>query len=375
MRFSGSANQDIQRWIDKGLIDAAKAAQLKDEISSNNGGFGLGGILSILGAVLIGSALLTLIASNWESFPRIGRVVLVFAAIALGYMIGAWREIKGDTVFAQVFYLVSAIAFGGGIALIGQMYHLSGDAASAALVWTLGTLSGAILLRSFALSQMSGVIGLFYVSSAFSEQSWHSGSYLWVGLLIAVIVAIVSRWNNSRAGLHTAAWMLLALCAFYRFSSDSFSRVQPIDMLFAFGGAALFFAMAFWESTLERITNFAQPLLAYTLALSFSAFAVIQVFDSYQAGSVAIYGLIVIAISVAALMLKGQDHRNVRVLCYCAFGAEILYLASVTIGSLLGTSAFFLVAGVIVLIIAYLVVRIEKQIKSTPRSVSAGVSS
>lgn len=375
MRFSGSANQDIQRWIDKGLIDAAKATQLKDEISSNNSGFGLGGILSILGAVLIGSALLMLIASNWESFPRIGRVGLVFAVIALGYVIGAWWELKGDTVFAQVFYLVSAIAFGGGIALIGQMYHLSGDAASAALVWTLGTLSGAILLRSFALSQMSGVIGLFYVSSAVSEQSWHSGAYLWVGLLIAVIVAFVSRWNNSRAGLHTAMWLLLTLCALYRFSGNSFDSVQPIDMLFAFGGAALFFAIAFWESTIERITRFAQPLLAYALALSFIAFAVIQVFDSYQAGSVAIYGLIVIAIAVAALMFKGQNHRDVRVLCYCAFGAEILYLASVTVGSLLGTSAFFLVAGVIVLIIAYLVVRIERQIKSTSRPISAGVPS
>jgi uncharacterized membrane protein len=92
----------------------------------------------------------------------------------------------------------------------------------------------------------------------------------------------------------------------------------------------------------------------------FSAFTVLQIGYSHDKSSTALLGLIVLALSVGALLLKGRDHGGVRALAYTAFGAEILYLASETIGSLLGTSAFFLLSGIIVMVIAWLMIRIEK---------------
>ena len=44
-----------------------------------------------------------------------------------------------------------------------------------------------------------------------------------------------------------------------------------------------------------------------------------------------------------------------------------MYLAFVTVGSLIGTSAFFLFAGLIVLFIAFVVIRIEKRMKANRR--------
>jgi uncharacterized membrane protein len=362
MSFSVSIQKDIKRWLDKGLIDAGTAQRLSTEAASHRGGFGLGAVLGVLGALLLGAAIITLIASNWDAIPRLGRVLGVFMLIWVGYLGGAWRETKGDTVFSQVLYLQAAISFGGGIALIGQMYHMSGDQATAALVWAIGTLVAALLLRSANLVAMTGFIGIFYLFSAFDYESWHKFGYLWVAPLLALGVIVASRFNKSRLGFHTAIWLLFGTLIAYRLNYGDHDNV--IDFVAAFGGAALFLLVAFFEEPIDNITDFARALLGYLLLLSFAGFMFLQLSNYNDVGGNMIMGLLVIALSVGALILKGRDHGAVRALAYTAFGSEILYLASLTVGSLLGTSVFFLLSGVIVLIIAWLVVRIEKRIKN-----------
>ena len=75
-------------------------------------------------------------------------------------------------------------------------------------------------------------------------------------------------------------------------------------------------------------------------------------------------GVAVIALTVAALALKGRDHRPVRSLSYLVFSAEVLWLAYFTIGSLIGSAAFFFLIGIFVIALAFLVVRMEKRFKS-----------
>ena len=65
--------------------------------------------------------------------------------------------------------------------------------------------------------------------------------------------------------------------------------------------------------------------------------------------------------SIAAIALDGRDNGAVRFLAYSAFAAEVLYLSYETIDSILGTSAFFLLAGLVVAILAFIVIRLEKR--------------
>ncbi len=362
MSFSVSIQKDIKRWLEKGLIDAGTAQRLNSEAASHRGGFSLGAVLGVFGAVLLGAAIITLIASNWDAIPRLWRIFGVFALVWLSYFIGAWRENKGDPVFSEVFYLLGAISFGGGIALIGQMYHMSGDKADAALVWAVGILIAALLLRSSSLVAMAGLIGIFYLFSAFDQFSWHKIGYLWVGPLLAFAVLVAARFNSSRLGMHTAVWLLFGTFAGYRL--DFGDHANNIDYYLGFGGAVLFLGLAFIEEPIDSIIDFTRPLLAYLLAMSFFGFMMLQLSQYSDVGGTMFIGLLVIALSVGALILKGRDHGGVRALAYTAFASEILYLASLTIGSLIGTSAFFLASGVIVLAIAWIVVRIEKRIKN-----------
>ncbi|MGL4488834.1 MAG: DUF2157 domain-containing protein, partial [Rhizobiaceae bacterium] len=311
---------------------------------------------------------LTLVAANWEEFSRLGRVLFILVLIWFSYLVGAWRDKSGDPIFSQVAYLLGAITFGGGIALIGQMYHLSGDAASAALVWALGTLLGAVLLRSFALTALTGGIGLWYLFAALTETSWHNAAYLWVAPVMALAVAAASWWNRSRFGAHAAVWLFLGTIICYRFDLLNLFNSMPIslDYLFAFGGAAAFVALALSETVVDRATTFARPLIGYALALSFFGFFLLQGLNVDDTGPTALFGVMALALSIGALILKGRDHGGVRAMAYTVFGLEVLYLAYVTVGSLIDTSLFFFFIGIVVLVIAFLIIRIEKRIKATP---------
>lgn len=362
MRFPGAVRKDIDRWVRKGLIDNQTAGRLRTELDEA-GGFGLGGVLGVLGALLLGAAIITLVAANWESIPRLVRVIGLIGLMWAAWLGGAWREKAGDGVFSQVLYLFATITFGAAISLIGQMYHLSGDTSSAALVWTVGNLVAAALTRSPVVTAAAAGTGIFYLITAITETSWHSSGYLIVVPALVLALAALGQWNGSRMAKHGAVLLLLATYLVWRIDVLD-EKVHPVDYLIAFSGAALFFAFAWFDDAVDAVTGIATGLQGYALAIAFLGFAWIQIADDGGVGLRIIIGLLVLALAVGALLLKGRENGKVRSLAYTAFGLEILYLAFYTIGSLIGTSAFFLFAGLIVLFIAWLVVRIEKRLKA-----------
>jgi uncharacterized membrane protein len=362
MRFPGAVRKDIDRWVRKGLIDAQTASRLRTELDEA-GGFGLGGVLGVLGALLLGAAIITLVAANWETIPRLVRVIGLIGLMWASWLGGAWRDRAGDAIFSQVLYLIASITFGAAISLIGQMYHLSGDTSSAALVWTVGNLVAAALTRSPVVAAAAAGTGIFYLITAITETSWHSSGYLIVVPLLALALAALGQWNGSRMAKHGAVLLLLATLIIWRF--DIFAdEIHPIDYLIAFGSAAGFLVCAWFDDIIDSVTGMAAALQGYSLALSFLAFGWIQIVEDGDIGLSIVIGVLVLALAVGALLLKGRENGKVRSLAYTAFGIEILYLAFYTIGSLIGTSAFFLFAGLIVLFIAWLVVRIEKRLKA-----------
>jgi uncharacterized membrane protein len=364
MAFSVSANRDIERWVANGLIDRATAEKLYADLANSPGRFGLGAVLGVLGAVLLGAAFLSLIAANWEAIPRLVRVAVILALIAFGYIGGAWRMGKGDALFSSVLYLIAAVAFGGGIALIGQMYHLSGDAASAAFVWCLGTLLAAFLLLSGNLAAMAGLVGLFYLFAIASEDSWHSTHYVWTVPLLALGVASVARLTHTRLGLHSAAWLILGLFIFMRFERNA----EYLDYVFAIGGTIAFFALVYLEDIADKVTHFAQALQFYALAGALTGLAAIQSqLLNENTGGTILLGIAIIGLSITALAVRGRDQGQVRTIAYIAFALEILYLAYETVGSILGTSLFFFLIGLFVIFLAFLVVRLERRF-NTPQA-------
>jgi uncharacterized membrane protein len=111
-------------------------------------------------------------------------------------------------------------------------------------------------------------------------------------------------------------------------------------------------------SGLVRSAGAAPAFYAFLVAVIGLLFLHIE-FD--QGGPLIVLGLVTLAAAILAIALQGRDNGSVRYLAYTAFSVEILFLASVTVGSILGTSGLFLCSGMFVAVLAWLVIRLERR--------------
>lgn len=370
MSFSISVERQIARWQQQGLIDAETASRLKADLEEQSSRFSLGSVLATLGGLLLSAAVIMLVAANWQDMPRLMRIGLVFALIWIGYLGGAWRQSRGDAVFSSVLYVVGAASFGVGIALVGQMYHLSGDVHAAALYWAFGVLAAAFLMRAPVLAAFAAGVGCFYLMSfIFTDTRLGDGAdlYRWFGLLLLIVGAGTALFTRSRHSAHLWALYAIGWALFLYFEGESGFVLAGMIIL----GLALMLADAFAYETLQRLTRFSRPLAAYGLLLALLALAILQIDDmfSYTVDQTGLkhdifYGILILVLSIAAIALCGRDNGSLRSIAYTAFSVEVLYLAFETVGTMIGTSGFFLTAGVLVLLLAAFVRRMERRFGS-----------
>jgi uncharacterized membrane protein len=355
----------IARWQRDGVIDEIVAERLRRDLENHRSGFGLGGILAVLGAVLLGAAIISLVAANWEAMPRLLRVGLIISVLWLGYVGGAWRQSLGDGRFGQALYLLAAITFGAGIALIGQMYHLSGDASDAALLWIAGTMVAALFLRSPVLVSASTVITGFYLFVSLDGSASEAVNYLWMVPVLLFICGGLVWYTTGRTARHLIALLLITYVIVVRIDLDD----AAILWLAALAGGALFVLDGVRPGLLERLTGWAEALGAYGFFMLLVALLFFQ-FD-IATGSITddsipnqvLIGFAILGFSIAGLILSGHRNLAVRWVAYSVFSLEVLYLAFETIGTMIGTASFFLSAGVIVLLLAAFVIRMERRLQ------------
>ncbi|MFD1197407.1 DUF2157 domain-containing protein [Brucella gallinifaecis] len=363
MSFSVSVERLIAHWQQEGLIDADTASRLNADLEKRGPRFSLGTVLATLGGLLLGAAVIMLVAANWQDMPRILRIGLIFVLIWACYVGGAWRQLHGDKILPQALYIVAASSFGAGIALVGQMYHMSGDTHFAALVWATGVLAAAFLLRSSVLTAFGAAVACFYLSTYAFDHNYGEVSYRWIGPLLVLAGAAAARFTQSRHAAHILCLFVLGWATLLYAENES--RVILGMMLVV--GILFMLADAFAHDALQKLTRFAHPLASYGLLLALLALGILQVdqivspiFNEALTQDV-IYGILVLALSIAALAICGRDNGSLRSIAYAAFSFEVLYLAFSTVGSMIGTSGFFLTAGVLVLLLAAFVRRMERR--------------
>lgn len=368
--YRGRLKRDLDDWVARGLIDKGTAGRLLEDVDRRGSSFSIGGILSMFAAVLIAASLLMLIAANWEAIPRITKVVGIIALIWVFHGAALLARSRGaDRVAAGALVLGSA-AFGGAIALIGQLYHLSGDTFSAMLLWFAVTAGSAALFRSGALAVVSGALSLATFGGGFDSFGWEVGDHglwaYWPPFGAAVVFAL-SRLTGTDRAKHFA-YILLVVWIWWIVIPDR-------NEVYAFGVAVaatiLFLALTLPRSPLQAIhRKLGASASFYTLVTALTGFAYVQG-NALGAQPTAALGVLILALSIAAIALEGRDNGAVRFLAYGAFAAEVLYLSYETIDSILGTSAFFLLSGLVVAILAFVVVRLEKRFSRSAAEVKS----
>lgn len=351
---------DIARWEAGGLIDARTASALRADVDSRPGGVSFGQILSILAAVLIGAAILLLIAANWEAFPRLLRVAFIFALIAAGYVGGALLQRRGSEGFAQTAYTVGAVGFGAGIALIGQMYHLSGDETQAILVWCAGTAVAAAVLRSGPLTAGSVLLAATWMVMAANDAGNRSDTPPLTYIAIAAGLWAVSLWTRSVAARHVILLSLMLFAGLHWLGTELL--VAPTILVVV--AVAAFAAWVADPERAERVAGLGQDGLPLQGLLGFIAGMSAIQFSQQDQQLFLLIVIIVFAGIIGALILGGRESRMLRWLGYAAFTYEVIYVYVVLLVSMIGTAGFFLTAGLVVAALSWFITRLEKRLKA-----------
>lgn len=162
-------------------------------------------LFSILGAMLIGSGLILLLAYNWEGLSRPMRALIALAPLLIAQMLAAWVlwSKTESAAWREGVGTFLTLAIGISIALISQTYHLGGDLDDFLLTWGVLGLPVAYLLRA-TVPALLYIIDITFWTSVVMQEGWQALGY-WP-LLIALLPYV---WSVTRSNRYQACSVLL----------------------------------------------------------------------------------------------------------------------------------------------------------------------
>jgi uncharacterized membrane protein len=421
--------EDLPRWQANGWVTPQGQVAILNSLDSRRSAVGLATVIGILGGLLIGIGVIAFVGSNWEEMPRLLRFFTLILAMALAYLVGAVLRLRNFVAFSEAAVLVGGLIFAAAIALIGQTYHLAGDFAGAVLLWEIGALGAALLIRSPVMAVLA-LVGAGYWTwlSTFDNAIVPH----WPGLALIVIAGAIAAWLN-RGFLRVCAVLALLFWA----GVTNFALAERLDwtaagslaiaaaaglLLWSLGQAldtlrdgrlaalgrtmiwpglvVLLLSVAVLQTTMHWSSFIggderewinvavAGVIIAVVLAaLAFTAkgvtiidviavaligaaaivFAIWQPGDTFE-GRLA-GGLIVVVAALWAVS-RGQTGRDGigKTTGLVFFGIEVLYLYSVTLGTILDTAVAFLVGGVLFIVLAYVLFRIDRRLAARAKA-------
>ncbi|MES0005827.1 DUF2157 domain-containing protein [Mesorhizobium sp. M0062] len=361
--YSSRARADIGRWLQAGLIDAKTADGLKRDIDANERkSLSFGTILAMMAALLFGAAILLFVAANWDAIPRLVRVAALFAVILAGYVGGAVLKMRDHAAIGEALWIVAAAAFGGSIALVGQMYHLTGDEASAIVTWGIGTAFAAVALRSNPLTVAAvgiSVAWLFVRAFDFYDRPVFPDFFV----IMAPVLFVVSLWTRSQPARHLIIVSVIFYIAVRGLDQNTLALAIPLVVV----SALLFAVSIFAAGPADRILQLGGRLPLHALIGFLTGLAMMQIElgdDNAFSNGFAIASVIALAGIAAAIMLGGRESKGLRWVAYAGFAFELAIIYVVTLQTMLGTAGFFLAAAVLFGILALVIIRVEKRMKA-----------
>lgn len=270
------------RWVEKGIVSHEQVEQIKSLYQDKKHAVGL---LPILGSLLVGLGILSFIAANWQEIPQLMRLGLMMAVMAGFYGAGETLLQKGHDKLGLALVSLGLVSFGGGIILIGQMFHLIAYNAGSFILWAA---AGALLVwiyRSTYLFLLS--LFLFQIAQWYAVDEFYSFSYVSFTLMVITLGSYVWKyrtpllmWSLSVSWVIQSimwvgsqdfkfAWMFIPAMVLYVLGDWVKERgagyaLQTAPLLMAFGYAVVL--VLFPEAYYGSSYAFPEPLY-YTTAL------------------------------------------------------------------------------------------------------------
>ncbi len=198
-RYVGWLYKELPGLVQKGIIAEQNAVQIRQyygEVSDAAKKQLFIVISSVIGALLIGLGIISLIAHNWESLSRATRACLSILPLAASIGFTGWVLIKekisdGMREAAATF---QTLMVGAAIALISQTYNISGDLSNFVLVWMLLSVP-VVYLATATVPAVIYTIGITVWSMTFIWSETIRGMWYWPLLAVVIphFIAIVRQ--------------------------------------------------------------------------------------------------------------------------------------------------------------------------------------
>ncbi|MBP1156508.1 MULTISPECIES: DUF2157 domain-containing protein [unclassified Paenibacillus] len=320
-------------WIERGIVTREQVNQILNLYEDKKHAVGL---LPILGSILLGLGILSFIAANWQDIPQLLRLGLVIAAMAGFYGAGETMVRRGSDKLGIALVALGVISFGGGIILIGQMFHLMAYHAGTFILWSAAGTAATYLYRSRYLYLLS--LLLVNVAQWYSANEFDTFSYTAFGLLVLALGAYVwKRRSNLLIWLFSFSVTLHLLM---------WTTSNEIPFLWMFVPAMALYVAGDWLE--ERHGGYALQAAPLAAAFVFGVFMVLFP-DEWRGGMMEelrpeplyyIGALVLLfAVSLAGKMKNGRASSAFECILFVPFlyipsGIEVLYLLSLFFFSL-----------------------------------------
>jgi len=191
--------EQLPAWEREGIVTTDGARKLRERYAEEPQGGLAQMVVGAVGALLIGTGLIAVLAFNWDDFPRWVRLVLALGPLAVTQAVSWWVLGRGESAKPwqrEAAALVQTLAVGAAMALVSQIYNLPGKWTDLVFWWCVVSVPLAWVLRSqaVAIAYLLG-IALWTVTQAF-EQANYSGAIgitdvrLWFPVLLAGILPL-----------------------------------------------------------------------------------------------------------------------------------------------------------------------------------------
>lgn len=371
------SERKLQAWMAAGVIDAGTAARIRAWEAEHSRPLALWAVIGI-GALAIGLGVISVVAANWEDVPGMVRLAIHLAVITALAGFLAWRgdALEQDQPWGLeaalfVFAMLGMAFFGH----VGQVYQTSSPLWQPLAAW-LVLFAPLLLLRG----QSWLAAALLFATLAFTVWDY-AGSVeprlLGSGGHDPLVVA--------RIALVTAAPLLLApFAAWMRGRSTRaafWKRLEQLALAYAVGGASLIVIAAGLDHFDDGIMGLVAQSERAGLALAagaasawarrggsgestglvmagagLSTFAAFLVSDS-QLGAGVLFMALWTGIAAAALH---AGWRGVFQLAVAAVALRLIVLSFELASDLLTSGFGLIVAGLLILAIAWLAVRVSR---------------
>ena len=343
---------DLVRWREAGWITPEGESAIRKDIEKGVRTLGLANALAILSAVLIGFAVMSFVAANWQDMPRLLRLGMLVAALWASYGLAGFLANRGMTGFAHAAILLGVGIFGGSIMLISQMYHMDGNPADAVLLWAAGAFIAGVVLRSNPSLAFAMVLIVYWGIT----EALRLDRVFWPFLVPWALISAAFYWQRWRPGLHLSG---LALSGFVISLGYRLNGGHAQELVVIIGLAVMAAAIAGERMQPDRPALWSGAF-NYGLVIALAGLCALQFFEDPELQTFIILAVLALVLLVAAIFWGlNAGNRGALWIGYVGFSIEILAIYGKTIGTLLNTSLFFLIAGLIVSGLAFVAYRLH----------------